>query len=183
MLRWKRVLSWKQSQKGQVHPSESVRSRSSSRHSSVVIKLKFIKEKQSIEEEASIAELLTEVRFLERQTAEFKVQNLKVEEQYAMSGARVKVLEDLDGDSVYSAISCDSKINIAWNPVNNRSIESGMMPARKGDMTKKFEAHQQNLEAHQAPVMSFHDGRIDDKCSDIKSIIISAEPVYILSKF
>ena len=30
------------------------------------------------------------------------------------------------------------------------------MPARKGIMPKKFEAHQQNVNAHQALVISFH---------------------------
>ena len=43
-----------------------------------------------------------------------------------------------------------------------------MIHARKGIMPKKFEAHQQNVEAHQAPVMSFHDIKIGDKCFDIK---------------
>ena len=77
-----------------------------------------------------MTELLTEVGFLEeRQTAEFKAQKLKVEKQYAQS----------------RAISHNSNINIAYNPVNNRNIESGMMPTRKGIMPKKFEAHQQNM--------------------------------------
>ena len=93
-----------------------------------------------------MTELLTEVDFLEeRQTAEFKAQKLKVKEQYAQSRARVKVLENLEGDSVNPAISHNSKINIAYNPMNNRNIEPGMMPTRKGIMPKKFEAHQQNM--------------------------------------
>ena len=52
--------------------------------------------------------------------------------------------------------------------MNNRNIQSGMMPARKENMSKKFEAHQQNVQAHQAPVMSFHDVWNYDKCSDKK---------------
>ena len=55
------------------------------------------------------------------------------------------MLENLEGDSVNPAISHNSKINIAYNPVNNRNIEPGMMPTRKGIMPKKFEAHQQNM--------------------------------------
>ena len=53
--------------------------------------------------------------------------------------------------------------------MNNRNIQSGMMPARKENMSKKFEAHQQNVQAHQAPVMSFHDVWNYDKCSDKKT--------------
>ena len=86
---------------------------------------------------------------------------------------RVKVLEDLEGDSVNPAILHNSKINSAYNPVNNRNIEPGMMPGRK-DMPKTFEAHQQNVEVHQAPVLSFHNIRNDDNCSDIKEMLPSA---------
>ena len=74
------------------------------------------------------------------------------------------MLEDLEGDNFNPAISHNSKIDIAYNPVNNVDIESGMMPTRKGTMPKKFEA-QQNVEAHQAAAMSFHDIKIND---DIK---------------
>ena len=49
------------------------------------------------------------------------------------------MLENLEGHSVNPAISHNSNINIAYNPVNNRNIESGMMPTRKGIMPKKFE--------------------------------------------
>ena len=55
------------------------------------------------------------------------------------------MLEDLEGDNVNPTISHNSKIDIAYNPVKNRNIESGMMPTRKGIMPKKFEAHQQNM--------------------------------------
>ena len=79
------------------------------------------------------------------------------------------------------AISHNSKINIAYNPVNNMNIESGMMPTRKGIMPKKFEA-QQNVEAHQAPDMSFHDIKIGDECSNIKAMLPSAEPADMLGK-
>ena len=45
-----------------------------------------------MKEKLRIAELVTEVRFLEdRQTAEFMTQKLKVEEQYAKSKTIVKV--------------------------------------------------------------------------------------------
>ena len=107
---------------------------------------------------------------------------MKVEEQYAKSRAIVKVLEDLEGDSVNPLISHNSKINIAYNPVNNRHIESGIMPTRKGIMPKKLEAHQQNVEAHQAPSMSFHDKNIGDECSNIKAMLPSAEPTDMLCK-
>ena len=70
-----------------------------------------------------MAELLPEVHFQEeRQTAEFKAQKLEVEEQYAKSKARVKVSEDIEGDSVNSAILYNSKIDIVYNPVNNKNI-------------------------------------------------------------
>ena len=36
------------------------------------------------------------------------------------------MLEDLEGDNVNPAISHNSKIDIAYNPVNNRNIESRM---------------------------------------------------------
>ena len=72
------------------------------------------------------------------------------------------------------------KIDIAYNPVNNRNTDSGMMPARKNIIPKKSEACQQNLEAHQAPVMSFDDARNADKCSDIKVMLPSAEPTHML---
>ena len=86
---------------------------------------------------------------------------MKVEEQYAKSRARVKMLEDLEGDNVNPAISHNSKIDISYNPVNNRNIESGMMPTRKGIMPEKLEKYE-NVEAHQAPAMSFHDIKIGD---------------------
>ena len=74
----------------------------------------------ALKEKLRMAELLTEVRFLEeRQTAEFKAQKLKVEELYPKSRGRVKVLEDLKGDNFNPAISHNSKICIAYNPVNN----------------------------------------------------------------
>ena len=47
---------------------------------------------KALKEKLRMAELVTEVRFLEeRQTAEFKTQKLKVEEQYAKSKTIVKV--------------------------------------------------------------------------------------------
>ena len=47
---------------------------------------------KALKEKLRIAELVTEVRFLEeRQTAEFMTQKLKVEEQYAKSKTIVKV--------------------------------------------------------------------------------------------
>ena len=82
---------------------------------------------------------------------------MKIKEQYAKSRPRLKVLEDLEGDNVNPTISHNSKIDIAYNPVKNRNIESGMMPTRKGIMLKTFQAHQQNVKAYQAPAMSFHD--------------------------
>ena len=125
--------------------SGSVSSKKSSRHSSVSSSgSRSSKSGKALKEKLRMAELLTEVRFLEeRQTAEFKAQKLNVEEQYAKSGARVKVLEDLEGDSVNPAISHNSKIDTAYNPVNNRNTESGMMLTRKGIMPKKFEVHHQ----------------------------------------
>ena len=44
------------------------------------------------------------------------------------------MLEDLEGGNVNPAISHNSKIKFVYNPVNNRSIESGMMPTRKGKL-------------------------------------------------
>ena len=73
-------------------------------------------------------------------------------------------------------------IDIAYNPVNNRNIESGMMPANKGIMLKKFEAHQQNVGAHQPPVMYFQDIKNGDECCDIKAMLPSAEPTDMLCK-
>ena len=106
---------------------------------------------------------------------------MKVEEQYAKSKARVKVLKDLEGDNFNPAISHYTKIDMASNPVNNMDIQSGMMPTRKGIMPKEFEAHQ-NVEAHQAPDMSFHDIKIGDECSNIKAMLPSAEPTDMLWK-
>ena len=56
------------------------------------------------------------------------------------------------------------------------------MPTRKGIIPKKFEAYQQNVEAHQAPAMSFHDIKIGDECSNIKAMSPSAEPTDMLCK-
>ena len=100
---------------------------------------------------------------------EFKTQKLKVEKQYAKSRVRVKVLEDLECDSVNPAISHNSKIDIVYNPVNNKNTEFGMIPTKKDIMPKKFEAHEQ------APVMSFHDIKIGHECSGINAILPSAE--------
>ena len=52
------------------------------------------------------------------------------------------MLEDLEGDSVNPAILHNSKIDITYSPENNSNFESGMMPARKDTMPKKFEVHQ-----------------------------------------
>ena len=92
------------------------------------------------------------------------------------------MLENLEGDSVNPAISHNSKIKFVYHPVNNRNIESGMMPTRKGIMPKKFEVHQQNVEAHQALAISFHDIKIGDECSNIKAMLLSAEPIHMLCK-
>ena len=48
-------------------------------------------------------------------------------------------------------------------------------------MPKKFNVHQ-NVEAHQAPAMSFHDVKIGDECSNIKAMLPSAEPTDMLCK-
>ena len=60
--------------------------------------------------------------------------DVEFEEQYAKSSARAKVLEDLEDGSVNPLISHNSKINIAYNPMNNGNLESGMMRIRKGIM-------------------------------------------------
>ena len=146
--------------------SGSVSLKRSSIHSSVVSSsgLRSSKSDRAFKEKLGMAELLTEVCLLEeRQTVEFKAQ-LRVEEEFAKSKARVKVLDDLEYDIVDPAILHNSKINIAYNPVNNRNIESGMMPGRKYIMPKNFEAHQQNVELFQAPVMSFHNIRNLQTC-------------------
>ena len=123
--------------------SGSVSSKRSSRHSSVSsLGLRSSKSDKTLKENLRMPELLTKACFLEdRQTAEFKAQKLKVEEQYANSRARVKMLEALESDIVNPAISHNSKINIADNPMNNSNIESAMMPTRKDIMPKKPEAH------------------------------------------
>ena len=103
---------------------------------------------------------------------------LKVE-QYAKSRARVKVLEDLEGGSVNSEISCNSETHTVYNPVYNKNIESGMVPARKCNMPKKFEIYQQNLESHQAPMIKATPGSAEPTdmlcklCTDMLSIITS----------
>ena len=54
-----------------------------------------------------------------------------------------------------------------------------MVPARKGNMSKKFETKQKEacqMEAHQVPVMSFHDVSNYDKSSEIKTTLASTEP-------
>ena len=65
--------------------------------------------------------------------------------------------------------------------MNNINIESGMISTRKGIMPKKFEAHQ-NVEAHQAPDMFFHDIKIGGECSNIRAMLPSAEPTDVLCK-
>ena len=146
--------------------SGSVLSKRSSRHSSTSSPdSSSSKNDKALKEKLRMAQLLTKVQFPEeRQTAKLQAKKLKVEEQYAKSRARAKVLGDLEGDSFNLAISHSSKIDITYNLGNNMNIESGMMPTRKGTMPKKFEA-QQNVEAHQAAAMSFHDIKIND---DIK---------------
>ena len=56
-----------------------------------------------------------------------------------------------------------------------------MISTRKGIMPKKFEAHQ-NVVAHQAPDMFFHDIKIGDECSNIRAMLPSAEPTDMLCK-
>ena len=65
--------------------SRSVSSNRSSRHSSMSTSAsRSSKSDKALKEKLRMAELLTKVQFLEeRQTAEFKAQKLKVEEQYA----------------------------------------------------------------------------------------------------
>ena len=92
------------------------------------------------------------------------------------------MLENLEGDNVNPAILHNSKIDIAYNPMDNRNIVRGIMPTRKGIIPKKFEAYQQNVEAYQAPAMSFHDIKIGDECSNIKAMSPSAEPTDMLCK-
>ena len=151
--------------------SGSVSSKRSSRHSSASSPgSRSSKNDKALKEKLSMAELLTNVQFLEeRQTAKFQARKLKVEEQYAKSRARAKVLGDLECDNFNPAISHNSKIDIAYNLGNNMNIESGMVPTRKGTMPKK-------LEAHQAAVMSFHDIKINDECSNIKAMLPYSEP-------
>ena len=85
---------------------------------------KSVKSEKALKEELRMAEMLTEMHFLdERQTTEFKAQNLNIKEQYVKSRARVKVLEDLESDSVNPAILHNSKINISYNLVNNKNIK------------------------------------------------------------
>ena len=57
-----------------------------------------------------------------------------------------------------------------------------MMPTRKFSMSKKFEAQQQNVEAHQVPAMSLHDIKIGDECSNIKAMLPSSEPIDMMCK-
>ena len=157
--------------------SGSVSSKRSSRHSSASSPgSRSSKNDKALKEKLRVAELLTKVQFLEeRQTAKSQAKKLKVEEQYAKSRARAKVLGDHEGGSLNPAISHNSKINIAYNLGNNMNIESEMVPTRKGTMPKKFEAHQ-NVEAHQAAAMSFHDIKINDECSTIKAMLPYSEP-------
>ena len=69
---------------------------------------------KALKEKLRMAELLTDIRFPgERQMTEFKEHKSKVEEQYAKPRARVKVLEDLEGDNFNPAISHNSKTDIA----------------------------------------------------------------------
>ena len=104
--------------------SGSVSSKRLSRHSSASLSSsRSSKSDKALKKELRMAELLTEARLLEeRQTAEFKAQKLKVEEQYAKSKARVNLLEDLEGDNFNPAISHNSKVDIPYNPVNNMNI-------------------------------------------------------------
>ena len=104
--------------------SGSTSSKRSSRRSSVSSSgSRLSKGEKTLKKRFIMAELLPEVHFQEeRQTAEFKAQKLEVEEQYAKSKARVKVSEDIEGDSVNSAILYNSKIDIVYNPVNNKNI-------------------------------------------------------------
>ena len=97
----------------------------SSRHSSVSSPdSKSVKSEKALKEKLRMAEMLTEMHFLEeRQTTEFKAQNFNIKEQYVISRARVKVLEDLESDSVNPAILHNSKINISYNLVNNKNIK------------------------------------------------------------
>ena len=92
------------------------------------------------------------------------------------------MLENLEVDNVNPAILHNSKIDIAYNPMDNKNIVCGIMPTRKGIIPKKFEAYQQNVEAHQAPAMSFHDIKTGDECSNIKAMPPSAEPTDMLCK-
>ena len=84
-------------------------SKRSSRHSNA-----SSKSGKALKEKLRMAELLTDIRFPgERQTTEFKAHKSKVEEQYAKPRARVKVLENPEGDNFNPAISHNSKTDIA----------------------------------------------------------------------
>ena len=51
-----------------------------------------------------MAELKAEAEFMEKQqSAEFKAQKLKIEEQFAKSEARMRILEDLQNSEVFNA--------------------------------------------------------------------------------
>ena len=55
-------------------------------------------------EKLRMAELNAEAEFMEKQqSAEFKAQKLKTEEQYAKSQARMRILEDLKNPEVINA--------------------------------------------------------------------------------
>ena len=59
---------------------------------------------QGVMEELKMAEQRGEAEFIEkRQSVEFKTQKLKIEEQYAKSQARMRILEDLQNPEVINA--------------------------------------------------------------------------------
>ena len=80
------------------HKSSS-RSSTSSRSSST----KSSRSDTALKERLKMAELQAATEFMEkRQTAEFKAQKLKIEEQYAKSQTRMRILEDCNAEVAYA---------------------------------------------------------------------------------
>ena len=79
----------------------SVKSRLS--RSSRSLSTKSSRSDRALKEKLKMAELQAAAEFMEKQqTAEFKVQKLKVEEQYAKSQARMTILEDCKAEVAYA---------------------------------------------------------------------------------
>ena len=90
-------------EKASVKSNKPHKSLSRSSRSSRSLSTKSSRSDRALKEKLKMAELQAAAEFMEKQqTAEFKMQKLKIEEQYAKSQARMTILEDCNAEVAYA---------------------------------------------------------------------------------